>query len=226
MKKTIHCPSCGAPLDSTSTHCTYCGTQIKKISTSQQQEARVKELRRAVVGRTPTFDEAMELAKLYTNLGQSAHAEEYLRQAIALNPDAPQPRILLCLSLLGFNRPTTSSRMYADEIREHFNWLYQHHPRMREVEWLGYFLTMEYFMEAQDWRRGLETGRLAVEKFPENYLLQFMYGLALVHFGDTDGLDAQDYRQALHHFRLSAELNPEFEPAMKNASALENYLKG
>lgn len=226
MSKRIHCPSCGAPLESTSTNCSYCGTRVERMSTRQRQEARVKELRRFMSTRGLTFDEAMELAKLHTTLGQNAHAEECLREAITLNPNAPQPRILLCLSLLGFNRQTASSRMYEDEIREHYDWLNQHHPHLREVEWLGYFLEMERFMQKQDWRRGVETGRFSVEKFPENYLLQFMYGLALMHFGDTRGLDVQDYREALRHFRLSAELNPEFEPAVKNVIALENYLKG
>lgn len=226
MGNRVHCSFCGAPLDTMAVRCSYCGIEVEGVSTLQQQEARIKEIQSAIKGRNSTFSEAMELARLFMAVGKNAHAEDCLRRAIELEPNAPHPRLLLCLSLLGFNRQAASSRVYEDEIMKQYAWLHEHHRDLPEVEWLGYFLELERLMWGGDWRRGIEKGAAAVEKYPDNYLLQFMYGLALMHFGDTKNLKPEDYRKALHYFKLSAELNPEFVPAVKNASALEDYLKG
>lgn len=224
MRMALHCPSCGAPLDASAFRCSYCGSAFKEVSSREQQEARLAELHRAVSQRKPTFDEALELGELHLALGQNAHAADYLQQAVDGDPRAPRPRLLLCLALLGFNQQVVSSRTYADEIKTHFQWLQKNHPDMPEVEWLGYYLELERLAKDGNWKRGVERGRMAVEKFPENYLLQFMYGLALARFGRLEGMSREEYKQALHRFRIAAELNPNFEPAVKNVRALEEYL--
>lgn len=155
-------------------------------------------------------------------LGQNAHAEHYLRQAIELDPEAPRPRLLLCLALLGFNQPVVSSQTYREEIESQFDWLQRNRSGAPEVEWLGHYLELEHSMRRGDWQSGIGQGRIAVEKFPDNYLLQFMCGLALIHFGQTDGLTRGDFREALRRIRMSVELNPEFEPAVKNVRVLED----
>jgi tetratricopeptide (TPR) repeat protein len=215
-----NCPSCGTPVGIGASRCTYCGSLMGVLTSREHQEARLKELRQALGRRKPTFAEALGLGELCLALGWTAHAEEYLRQAVELDPAAARPRLLLCLSLLGLNQPRTDSELNDEEIKGLFSWLQENHPELPEIGWLGYYLELNRLLRAGDWRGGIECAQAAKGAFPENYVLRFMYGLALVHFGDTKGLRREDYMAALREMRMSAELNPNFEPAVKNIRAL------
>jgi tetratricopeptide (TPR) repeat protein len=107
-----------------------------------------------------------------------------------------------------------------EEIKGLFNWLQENRPELPEIGWLGYYLESERLLCAGDWRGAMKCGQAATEAFPENYVLRFMYGLALIHLRDTTGLRREDYMMALREMRMSAELNPNFEPAVKNIRAL------
>ncbi|MCX7682368.1 MAG: hypothetical protein N2508_10495 [Anaerolineae bacterium] len=215
------CPSCGASFELYTSRCPYCGRLGSTFTTSEQRRARLNELKQIISRRAPDYAEALELGELSLTLGQVAHAEEYLRCAIELDPAAMRPRLLLCLALLGFNQPALNPYPDTDEIQKHFTWLREHHPDLPEVQWLTHYFELSQLMQKRDWKTAIQRGSTAVSEFPDNYLLQFMYALALVRFGDIEGLTQADFRRAIHHMRLSAELNPGYEPAVKNIRALE-----
>jgi tetratricopeptide (TPR) repeat protein len=192
------------------------------LTTAEQKQARVHELRQTIGQRKPSYAEALELGELCLALDQIAHAEEYLQHAIELDLTAVRPRMLLCLLLLGFNRPVLNPHPDTDEIQKHLTWLCDHHPDLPEVRWLVHYFELDRLAQAGDWKTAIQRGNVAVSEFPDNYLLQFMYGMALIYFGDTKRLTRADYRLAIHHMRLAAELNPNYEPAAKNIKALED----
>lgn len=216
-----NCPSCGGQFEISSGRCPYCGRLNPVLTTSEQREARLNELRQTLRQRTPSYEEALELGELSLTLGQVAHAEEYLRYAIELDSTAMRPRLLLCLALLGFGQPILNPYPDTDEIQRHFTWLRDHHPDSPEVRWLAHYFELDRLRKEGNWKAAIKRGSQAISEFPDNYLLQFMYALALVRFGDIKKLKQADFRLAIHHMRLSAELNPNYEPAVKNVKALE-----
>ena len=192
----------------------------------EEKRYRVNCLRQKSTEVSLIFDEILELGELYLGLRQNTHAEDNLKQAIDIDPIAPRPRFLLCLVLLGFNQPTATllDTNQSNEFKIQYQWLKSNCSDLLEVQWLSYLVELDQLSKIGDWRKALETGSIAVCEFPDNYLLQFMYAVALLHFGRTNELKRSDYEVALLHMRLASELNPDFEPAIKNVPTLEDLM--
>ena len=223
MNTDSTCSACGAALDAGTYRCRYCGHLMQGVTSDEQRQIRIDELRLIAARRQLLGFERLEIGELFLASGRPALAEEQLRKAIDLEGTAPRPHVLLALAILGFNRPTLPTQVDPNDFREQVDWLRTNHPELPETRWLGFYDELNRLWEARDWRRGIAVGATAVDQFPDNYLLQYYYAMALLHFGKTDELKRQDYKEALRHMRISAELNPIFEPAVKNVSTIEYY---
>lgn len=218
MSEMLHCAACDAPLEATLAHCPACRRALQPFASPEQQQARIHDLCQTIAYRAPAYGEATELGELYLALGQPAEAEAALRLAINSNPSAMRPRFLLCLALMGFNQPVLTSKMSEDEFQAHCRWLHTHYANVPGVRWLGFCVELDRMYQEGDWQPAKELARAASAEFPDNYILQFMYGLALLRFGDTDGLTRADLQMGLDYLQLAARLNPNYEPAMKAAA--------
>jgi len=218
------CLGCGAPLEPATAQCPYCGRAARLLTNEGQKHERIQALAAQAQGRGLTAAENTELGELYCELGQTAPAIRAFREAISQAPDLPAPRLLLCLALLGYNQRLAETDLRGRDFQEHFQYLKKHHPDLPHLRWMELYIEMGALSKSGNWRKAQQVGEKAISEFPDNYLLQFMYALALLRFGDTEGLLRPALEKAQHHMRLASELCPAYEPAAKNVEALRELV--
>jgi len=220
------CPYCGSPktTEGEITSCQYCGKAISRLTTIQQKQSRLSKLANEIGRKPPTKEQMMELGELTLGLGQTAQAVNYLRAVIKQDTEGAHPRLLLCLSLLGFNQPGVESSVHAREIGLHVAWLKEHYVDFPPVRWLSYYLEMQRLSRTGDWPRAVALGKQALDEFPNNYLLNSMLAAALLRFGKTIGLAKADYQMALKYMKIAVEMNPDYTPAVRNSHAIEKKI--
>jgi tetratricopeptide (TPR) repeat protein len=224
-KMAFRCVVCGVPLRRSRLRCTCCGQSDQTIVPWEQKRNRIRELRELSQSEELSADGRLELGKLLFATGEIPSAEDNLRQAVELNPDSAQARILLCLALMGFNQAVGNCLRKSDEATANIEWLMAKHPGLPEVRWLGQVLELERLQNLRDWPSAIECGRMATAQFPDNYIVHFMHSVSLAAFGERDpNGHKEDLAAALRHARLAVGLQPAFEPARKNMKTIEELL--
>lgn len=223
MVQLEKCPTCGAPVNEHVRRCSYCGSTFAQEFIADDPQRSLSELSAIPA---PSLDQCLIIAELYLVHGKNSHAIQVLERLLERAPDHPRAHLLLCMALLGFNQEVVQSGIHRDRILAHLSWLRDRAPDLRERRWLEHYLTMEAYWHAGEVAEAQRYGQTAVAEFPENYLLHFMLGLALTHFGQASQATIEELRRAHTHFSLAAEINPRFTPAAANARALADYLAG